>query len=91
MHILDRRKHTKFGLVAIIVISFQYGQTFHCPDEQGGWILTDLYVVKGFCCAVTDTPVSFDRGNVWKYLEYMTDALESTIYEGHPIKILFIV
>ena len=33
------QKHTKFGLVANIVITFQFGKTYHCPKEQGVGIL----------------------------------------------------
>ena len=35
---------------------FQYGKTYHCPEEQGGWDVTDWYVVEGCCTCVKLMP-----------------------------------
>ena len=37
-----------------MVLIFQYGKTYHSPEEQGGWDVTAwyMYVVEGCCTRV---------------------------------------
>ena len=55
----NNRKHTKLSLVVIVLLTFQYGKTYHCPEEQGGWGVTDWCVVEGCCTRVK--LMSFDH------------------------------
>ena len=55
----NNRKYTNLSIVAIDVLIFQYGKTYHCLEKQGGWDVTEWYVVEGCCMRVK--LMSFDH------------------------------